>query len=124
MSVIPRLQPCERTEREKSTTSSQWIIWETFFSKITSPEQSYTDVLRQDTQHQQQQAPQTYGKSLKTPVQQQEIQRAGLSEQVLISTNSDTLKIATVVQHIMRDLSEAVSEKDKIMIITKIVYLT
>jgi hypothetical protein len=52
---------------------------------------------------------------------QQEIQRTGLSVQAPRSTNSDTLKIATVVQQIMTEPSEAVSEKDKIMIITKMV---
>jgi hypothetical protein len=35
------------------------------------------------------------------------------------STNNDTLNIATVVQQIIIELSEAVSEKDKIMVITK-----
>jgi hypothetical protein len=32
------------------------------------------------------------------------------------------LKVATVVQQIMRELSEAVSKKDRIMVITKIVF--
>jgi hypothetical protein len=48
------------------------------------------------------------------PVQhlpQQEIQRTGLSVHHPSSTNSDTLKIATVVQQTMTELSEAVSEK-------------
>jgi hypothetical protein len=52
---------------------------------------------------------------------QQEIQRTGLSVQAPSLTNNDTLKVTTVVQQIMRELSEAVSEKDKIMVITKIV---
>jgi hypothetical protein len=50
---------------------------------------------------------------------QQEIHRAGLSLQNPSSTNTDTLKIITVVQQIMTGLSEIVSEKDKIMVITK-----
>jgi hypothetical protein len=37
------------------------------------------------------------------------------------STNSDTLKIATIVQQITTELNEAVSEKDKMMVITKLV---
>jgi hypothetical protein len=37
------------------------------------------------------------------------------------STNNDTLKVATVLQQIIAELSEAVSEKDKIIVITKIV---
>jgi hypothetical protein len=54
-----------------------------------------------------------------TPAQehlpQQEIQKIGLLGQA----NSDTIKIATVVQQVMPEVSEAVSEKDKIMIITE-----
>jgi hypothetical protein len=52
---------------------------------------------------------------------QQEIQRTGLSVQASSSTNNDTLKIATVVQQIITELSETVSEKDKIMVIAKMV---
>jgi hypothetical protein len=65
------------------------------------------------------------GKSLLyvlTQQQQQEIQKTGLS--VLQSpslTNIETLKVATVVQQIMTELSEAVSEEDKIMVIIKMV---
>jgi hypothetical protein len=92
-------------------------------SKLTSPEQSYAAALHQDTQHQETQAPQMCGKSLRTSVQQhlpqQEIQRIGLSVQAPNSTNNDTLKISTVVQQIMKALNETVSEKDKIMVITK-----
>jgi hypothetical protein len=73
----------------------------TFFSKFTSPEQCCAASLCQDTQHQQPQAQQTYGKSLQTPMQQhltqQEIQRTGLSVQDPSSTNSDMLNITTVV---------------------------
>jgi hypothetical protein len=52
---------------------------------------------------------------------QQEIQHTGFSVQALSSSNSDTLNIVTVVQQIMTELSEAVSEKDRIMGITKMV---
>jgi hypothetical protein len=69
----------------------------------------------EDTQHQQPQTPQTYGGSLRHPVQQhlpqQEIQRTSLLAQAPSSTNNDTLKIAAIVQQIMREFSEAVSEK-------------
>jgi hypothetical protein len=51
----------------------------------------------------------------------QEIQRTGLSVQAPSSTKNDSFKIATVVQQIMTELSEAVSEKDKLMINTKMV---
>jgi hypothetical protein len=50
-----------------------------FFSKFASPEQFYTAALHQDTHHQQPQAPQTDGKSVRHPIQQhlpqQEIQK-------------------------------------------------
>jgi hypothetical protein len=52
---------------------------------------------------------------------QQEIQRKGLSVQAPSSTNNDMLKIATAVQQIITELSGAVSEKDKIMVIIKLV---
>jgi hypothetical protein len=57
------------------------------------------------------------------PVQQHlpqlEIPKTGLLVQAPSSTNNDMLKVATVVQQIMTKLNEAVSEKDKIMVITK-----
>jgi hypothetical protein len=52
---------------------------------------------------------------------QQEIQKTVKSVQVPSSTDSDTLKITTVLPHIMTELSESVSEKDKRMVITKMV---
>jgi hypothetical protein len=52
---------------------------------------------------------------------QQAIQRAGMSVQAPSSTKNDTLKVDTVVQQIITEPSEAVSVKDKIMVITKIV---
>jgi hypothetical protein len=66
-----------------------------------------------------------YGKGLRTPVEQhlpqQEIQGTGLSERAPSSTNNDTLKIATAAQQNFTEPSEAVSEKYKIMVITKMV---
>jgi hypothetical protein len=53
-------------------------------------------------------------------VPQQEIQKTGLSVQTPSSSNDD-MTVATVVQHVMTELSEAVSDEDKIMIITKMV---
>jgi hypothetical protein len=115
------------TSKGRAQRAPKESLGRTFFSKFTSPEQSYAAALRQDSQHQRPQAPQTDGKSLLHPVQQhlpqQEIQRTGLSVQAPRSTNSDTLKIATVVQQIMTEPSEAVSEKHKIMIITTKVVL-
>jgi hypothetical protein len=52
---------------------------------------------------------------------QQEIQKTGLSVQAHRSSNNETLKVATVAQQIMRELNEAVSEEEKIMVITKMV---
>jgi hypothetical protein len=64
-----------------------------FFSKFTSPDQSYTGALHQGTQPQQPQAPQTDGKSLRHHMQQhlpqQELQRTGLSVQAPSLTNND-----------------------------------
>jgi hypothetical protein len=64
-------------------------------------------------------------KNLWTPVQEhlprQEIQKTGLSVQAPSSSNSDTLKVATEVQQNMKHLSDAVSEKDIIVVITKMV---
>jgi hypothetical protein len=50
----------------------------------------------------------------------------GNSENRLVSTglglpNSDKLKVTTILQHIIRELSEFMSEDGKIMIITKMV---
>jgi hypothetical protein len=50
---------------------------------------------------------------------QQEIQKTGLSVHTPSLSDSDTLKVATVVQQIMTESSEAVSEEDKIVVITK-----
>jgi hypothetical protein len=47
--------------------------------QITSPEQSYAAALRQDTQHQQPQAPQTWRTPVPQHLLQQEIQKRGLS---------------------------------------------
>jgi hypothetical protein len=52
---------------------------------------------------------------------QQEIQRTGLSVQAPSSTNNGALKIATLMHQITTKLSEAASEKDKILVITKMV---
>jgi hypothetical protein len=48
----------------------------------------------------------------------------GNSENRFVSTASqfDTLKVATVVQKIMTELTKAVSQKDKIMVIIKMVF--
>jgi hypothetical protein len=90
---------------------------------FTSPEQFYTGALCQDMKHQQPQAPRTEGKSLWCRLQQhlpqQEIQKTSLTVQASSSSNNDMLKVAIVVQQIITDLSEDVSEKDKIMVITK-----
>jgi hypothetical protein len=50
---------------------------------------------------------------------QQEFQKIGLSVQAPCSSNNDMLKVTTIVQLIITELSQAGSEKDKIMVITK-----
>jgi hypothetical protein len=81
--------------------------------------------LHQETQQQQPQAPQTDGSSVQHPVQQhlpqQEFQKTGLSVQSPSSSYNDKLKAATVVRQIMKGLNEAVSEEDKVMIVTMMV---
>jgi hypothetical protein len=46
----------------------------------------------------------------------------GILEDRSVKSNKDRLKVATVVQQIMTELSEAVSEKDKIMFTMKMVH--
>jgi hypothetical protein len=59
------------------------------------------------------------------PVQQhllqQEFKKTVLSVQSPSLFDNDKLKVATVVRQIMRELSEAVSEEDKVMIVTMMV---
>jgi hypothetical protein len=74
-------------------------------------------------QHQQPQALQTDGESLRRHLQQhlpqQEIQKTCLSVQAPCSSNNNPSKVATAVQQVATELCETVSEKDKIMIIIK-----
>jgi hypothetical protein len=97
----------------------------TLFAKFTSAEQSYAAALRQETQQQQPQAPQTDGRSVQHPVQQhlpqQEFRKTGLSIHFHSSSDNDKLKVATVVRQIMRELNEALSEEDRVMIVTLLV---
>jgi hypothetical protein len=76
-------------------------------------------------QHQQPQAQQIDGKSLWPSVQQhlpqQAILKTGLPVEAPSSSNNNMLKVATVVQQIITELSEAMSERDKIMVIAKMV---
>jgi 3-dehydroquinate synthetase len=112
-------------KRRRAQATAKGSSARTFFSKFTLPEQSYAAALRQDTQQQQPQAPLTDGENVRHPMQQhlpqREIQKTGVSVQTPSSPNNDTLKVATVVQQIMTKLSEAVSQRDKVMIITKLV---
>jgi hypothetical protein len=52
---------------------------------------------------------------------QQEIQNTGLSVQASSLSNNCKIQFFTVLQQIMTELSEAVSERDKIMVTTKMV---
>jgi hypothetical protein len=49
---------------------------------------------------------------------QQELQKTGLSVQAPSSSDNDKLKGATLVRQIVKELNEAVSEEDKVMIVT------
>jgi hypothetical protein len=86
-----------------------------FFSKFTSQEQSYAAAFRQDMQHQQPHAPQTYGNNLRSPCSgifhNRKFREQVLSVQAPSSSNSDKLKIATVVQQIMTEISEALRKR-------------
>jgi hypothetical protein len=89
------------------------------FSKFTSPEQSFTAALHQDTKHQQpwEKLADPYAPASAT---------TGNSENTSVSTdpsssNNDMLKVANIVQQIMTQLSEGASEKDKLMVITRMV---
>jgi hypothetical protein len=72
-------------QRRRAQRAPKGFSGRTFFSKFTSPQQSYAAALCQDTHHQEPQVPQTYGKSFQTPVQQhlpqQKIQKTGASVQ-------------------------------------------
>jgi hypothetical protein len=87
----------------------------TFFSKFTLQQQSYAAVLRQDKQHQQPQTTQTEQQYLP----QKEFQKTDLSVQAPSSSNNDS--VATVVRQITTKLTKAVSEEDRVMVITKLV---
>jgi protocatechuate 3,4-dioxygenase beta subunit len=49
---------------------------------------------------------------------QQEIQRTGPSVQDSSSSDNDKLKVATVLRQIMKELTEAISEEDKVIFVT------
>jgi hypothetical protein len=52
---------------------------------------------------------------------QEEIQKAGLSVQAPGLLNNDTFEVSTLYQHIIGELSGAMSEEGKIMVIAKMV---
>jgi hypothetical protein len=115
----------DKLKKRRAQQAAKRSSGRTVLSKFASREQSYAAALRQGTQSLHTQAPQTDGKSCRHPVQQhlqqQDIQETGLSVQAPSSYNNDTLKIAAEVQEIMTELSGAVSEKGKIIVITKMV---
>jgi hypothetical protein len=82
--------------------------------KFTSPQQSYAAVLRQDKQHQQPKATQTEQQYLP----QRKYQKTCLSAQAP-SSSKDI--VVTAMHKIMTALSKAVSQEDRIMVITKLV---
>jgi hypothetical protein len=92
-----------------------------FFSKFPLSEHPYAAAIGQDTQQQQPQASQTYGKSVRHPVQQhlpqQKIQKTDLSVKDPSSSENDKLKVASGVRQIMTELNEAVSENKVMMVL-------
>jgi hypothetical protein len=60
--------------------------------------------------------------SVPAPVQQQESGQSVQSSIVNSQPSNNMLRVVTVVQQIMAEISGAVSEEDKIMAITKIVF--
>jgi hypothetical protein len=89
-------------------------------SSLASPHQnSHTQLHHIKIQHPQPQAQQTYGKSFRTPVQQHLPQQEILSVQGPSLSNSEIIKVATVAQQTMTELREAVSGRDKIVVIKK-----
>jgi hypothetical protein len=103
-STISRMQPCER-RRAKQAVKGPSGSTRTFFSKFTSPEQSYSAALCQDNHHQQTKALQTGEK------------RLSVQDPSLCNSNI----VATVVHQIMTELTVVVSEEDRVMVITKMV---
>jgi hypothetical protein len=78
-------------QRRRAQRAPKGFSERPFFSKFTSPQQSYAAALRQDKQHQQPQATQTQQQYLP----QREFQKRGLSVQV--PTLSSNTTVATVV---------------------------
>jgi hypothetical protein len=60
-------------QKRKAQRALKASYGRTFFSKLSSPEQSYEAALRQDTKHKQPQASQTDGKSVQQHLTEQEI---------------------------------------------------
>jgi hypothetical protein len=121
---------CSHAEGEQQRRNAQRVpkgfSGRRLFAKFTSAEQSYAAAFLQKAQQQQPQAPQTNGRSVQYLVQQHlaqvEFQKTGLSVQSPSSSHNDKLKVATVVRQIMKELSEAVSEEEKVMIVTMMVF--
>jgi hypothetical protein len=98
-------------QRRRAQRAPKELSGRTLFVKFTLAEQSYAAKLRQETQQQQPQAPKRDGRSVQHPIQQhlpqQEFQRTGLSVHSSTSSDIDKLKVATVVQQIMKDQRRA-----------------
>jgi hypothetical protein len=87
-----------------------------FLSTCTSSEQSYAGALCQDTQHQQTTGTADRREKLAvpraaTPAANRKFRKEVLTLQASSSSFNDMLKVATVVQQIITELSENVSEK-------------
>jgi hypothetical protein len=83
-----------------------------FFSKFTSQQQSHAAAQHQDKEHQHPQTSQTKQQY----VSEKESQRTSLLVRAPFSCNNDN--VATVVHQIMTELTKAVSQEDRVMVIT------
>jgi hypothetical protein len=94
-----------------------------FFSKFTSPEQFYAATLSQDNQNQQPKAMQTERKVSDIPCCSICHSRNSSKEvcQYRLPESSNNTTVVTVVHQIMTELSEAMSQEDRVMVITKMV---
>jgi hypothetical protein len=114
----------KKTQRTPNTTTGR-----VFSSNITTPGLSFAAALRGGTA-QQQQDPQARQLPVADPVTGTQARKPAPGHQksgqsvpapAVNSQPLDTVRVVTVVQQIMTELSDAVSEEDKIMAITRIV---
>jgi hypothetical protein len=101
-----------------------------FSSALTTPGVSFAAALRGSTDQQGPQAhqvpaagqPRTEKQSVQTPAPQQKTGQSVQTPHVNSQPLDDMLRVVTIVQQIMTEFNGSVSEEDKIVAITKIVF--